>query len=231
MAVDILGDGINVSAKGDIVGHDGTAPARIPVGSDGQILTAQSSATSGLVWATPDTSGLNQGYFAVASSVLTADTASITFSSITSGYTDLEIVGFCKTDSTTNGINALIQVNNISSGYMTTEHKSIGSTNATATITSTYSSSTGSAVIGVAPGSAVTDWAGFIGTISSYSDTSQTYKMILSAGGYDTNSEGSFKILGSCVSVSSAIDTIKIFPDSSKNWLSGSMFCLYARKK
>jgi hypothetical protein len=41
-----------LTAKGDLFGYS-TAPARLPVGSDAQILVADSSTATGLKWATP----------------------------------------------------------------------------------------------------------------------------------------------------------------------------------
>jgi len=40
-----------ITTKGDLIGHNGTVPVRLPVGSDGKALVADSSAASGLAWA------------------------------------------------------------------------------------------------------------------------------------------------------------------------------------
>lgn len=45
-----------LTTKGDIFGHS-TVDARIPVGSNGQVLTADSAQTLGLKWATPAAAG------------------------------------------------------------------------------------------------------------------------------------------------------------------------------
>ncbi len=45
------------STKGDLIGHDGSASVRLAVGTDGQILTADSTATSGLKWAAASGTG------------------------------------------------------------------------------------------------------------------------------------------------------------------------------
>lgn len=92
MAVDFIGDGLALRSKGDILTHDGTAPIAIAAGTNGQILSAQSSATSGLVWITPDTSITNNDFVLISSSRLTATASSIEFSSITQGYRDLMII-------------------------------------------------------------------------------------------------------------------------------------------
>lgn len=226
MAVDIVGDGFPLSAKGSIVTHDGSTPAIITPGTDGQILTAQSTASYGLVWSTPDTSAAGESFYTIAASVLTADTASITFSSITSGYTDLHLRGFCKTDATSDGIEVHIQVNNITSGYYTSCISSTGSA-----VSSTFSTSTSAGAIGIALGSAPTDWSCFTSDILSYSDTSNTYKTGSYYGGYDKSTAGIARLGGWSVSLTSAIDTVKIFPNNSKNFLSGTMISLYGRKK
>jgi hypothetical protein len=52
-----------VDAKGDLIGATAAdTPARLAVGTNGQILTADSTAATGLAWATP-TSGSGPAYF------------------------------------------------------------------------------------------------------------------------------------------------------------------------
>ncbi len=42
-----------LTTVGDIMGHDGSSVVRLAVGTDGQVLTADSGEDSGLIWATP----------------------------------------------------------------------------------------------------------------------------------------------------------------------------------
>lgn len=78
-----------VDAKGDLIAATAAdTPARLAVGTNGQVLTADSTAATGLAWATAATGGmtlLNAGG-------TTLSGASVTISSIPSTYTRLEIV-------------------------------------------------------------------------------------------------------------------------------------------
>ena len=91
MAVDRIGDGLALRSKGDIVSHDGTSIISISPGTDGQILTAQSSTTSGIVWASVST-GDAQYYSLIASTYLTANAQNITFSNIPATYDELVLI-------------------------------------------------------------------------------------------------------------------------------------------
>lgn len=45
------GPGVDLlNTRGDLLTHDGSDPVRLPVGLDGQMLTANSTAPNGVVW-------------------------------------------------------------------------------------------------------------------------------------------------------------------------------------
>ena len=88
------------SAKGDILSFDGSSRSRVAVGTNGQILTARSSATSGMQFETVATS--SPVFELIATTTLTASTATVTFSSIAASYKWLKIIGNL-TSNTTNG--------------------------------------------------------------------------------------------------------------------------------
>ena len=46
-----------LTTKGDVFIHDGTAAARLPVGPNGQVLTADSAVANGVKWAPPSSAG------------------------------------------------------------------------------------------------------------------------------------------------------------------------------
>ena len=48
----------DLTTKGDIIARSSTAPVRVGVGTNGQVLTADSTATAGVAWATPTTLNL-----------------------------------------------------------------------------------------------------------------------------------------------------------------------------
>jgi hypothetical protein len=96
------------SAKGDILSFDGSSRSRVAVGTNGQILTARSSAASGIQY---ETSAVAVPVFQlIATTTLTANSATITFSSIPDTYKWLKIVGNSNSNST-NGSNPRIVLN------------------------------------------------------------------------------------------------------------------------
>jgi hypothetical protein len=78
MAVDFIGDGLALRSKGDIVSNDGTADVAVSVGSNDQILVAQSSSSSGIIWQNQLTAA-EPTVVSIASSVLTAPISNVTF--------------------------------------------------------------------------------------------------------------------------------------------------------
>jgi hypothetical protein len=77
-----------VDAKGDLIAATAAdTPARLGVGTNGQVLTADSTAATGLTWATPAGGG---GMTSIASGSLSG--SSVVLSSISSSYTDLRLV-------------------------------------------------------------------------------------------------------------------------------------------
>jgi len=75
-----------IDAKGDLVSGTGADTfARLPVGTNGQALTADSTAATGLAWATATSGGMSS----LASGTLSG--ASVVLSSISGSYTHLQL--------------------------------------------------------------------------------------------------------------------------------------------
>ena len=94
-----------VDAKGDLIGATAAdTPARLAVGTDGQVLTADSTEATGLKWATLSSGGMTL----ISTTSLTG--ASVTLSSIPSTYNNLQLVirGYKDND---NGNGAWVRIN------------------------------------------------------------------------------------------------------------------------
>jgi hypothetical protein len=75
-----------IDAKGDLIGATAAdTPARLAVGTNGQVLTADSTAATGLAWATASAGGMTS----LASGSLSG--ASVILSSISASYTHLQL--------------------------------------------------------------------------------------------------------------------------------------------
>lgn len=78
-----------VDAKGDLIGATAAdTPARLAVGTNGQVLTADSTAATGIKWASPTSGSMTL----LSTTTLNSGTTSQTISSISSSYTQLYIV-------------------------------------------------------------------------------------------------------------------------------------------
>jgi hypothetical protein len=113
-----------VDAKGDLIAASAAdTPARLAVGTNGQLLTADSTASTGLAWTTVSSGGMTQ----IASTSLSG--SATTVSSIPATYNTLLIV--INALSTDANIQLEFYVNGTTSGYAYSGTTQIGSTSAT----------------------------------------------------------------------------------------------------
>lgn len=77
-----------LTTKGDLYGYS-TTNARVPVGTNGQVLTADSTAATGVAWATAAGGG---GMTSLASGTFSTGSTTQTLSSISGSYKDLFLV-------------------------------------------------------------------------------------------------------------------------------------------
>jgi hypothetical protein len=97
-----------LTSKGYILSHDGTNPTQVPVGSNGQTFRPNTSASSGLGWGAALSSSVAD-FEPIAYSAITANTASVQFSSIPGTYFSLLLVCFSRASNT--GIQYRVQIN------------------------------------------------------------------------------------------------------------------------
>jgi len=93
-----------LTAKGDLITATAASTvARLGVGTDAQILVADSTASTGLKWATPAAGG---GMTLLSTTTLSGSN-SITISSISQSYTNLFVVMYGMTNATANAYRAI----------------------------------------------------------------------------------------------------------------------------
>lgn len=110
MSFSRVGDGVPLNVKGQILTHTGTYLATLPVGTDGQILVSQSSASSGLAWQSVN-AGDTQYVNLISSAALTANAHEITFSSIPSTYDDLLVILYAQRYDSVSFTGATVRIN------------------------------------------------------------------------------------------------------------------------
>jgi hypothetical protein len=211
------------SAKGDILSSDGSSRSRVPVGTNGQVLTAQSTATSGMQFESP--SFASPAYELIASSLLTANAATVTFSSIPTTYKWLKVIGQAR-GSTTGGAQPIIVLNsNTSKSYTFANLYRSG----TASVTTEMSSRSNGMYLAVTGNTG--DGLTFEVDISGSTSTSLgTVFYSRCAESSNANSPIRWSVVTAKVELGAAITSILFKNISTDVYGANSQFLLYGRK-
>jgi hypothetical protein len=109
-----------LDAKGDLITATAAdTPARLAVGTNGHVLTADSTASTGLAWAAPSSGGMTL------ISTTTLSGSSVTLSSIPQTYVRLIVYVYAATNNTANGKLFIKPNDGANSRYSGTERASV----------------------------------------------------------------------------------------------------------
>lgn len=216
-----------IDAKGDLLAGTGADTiARLPVGTNGQVLTADSAETTGMKW-----SKVSAGVSLLSDTVLSSATATVTISSIPATYAHLVLVIHGRSTNTS-GANDVVKLtfnNDTASNYRTRSIMGQG--------TNSFISSTNAAVSYIELGrmtnansAMTTGWSGTQITIPNYASTTGTKvlsstPMFYSDSFSDANSGAAWAASGAWLSAT-AINRIDLSLTGG-NFAAGSRFSLY----
>ena len=143
-----------VDAKGDLISATAAdTPARLAVGTDGQVLTADSTTATGLKWATPATS--SNDLVRITTNNFSAATGVVLSSVFSSTYDNYLIVGRA-IQTASNAIN--LRLRSGSSDYSTSDQKYAVIYNSWDNTATGNGNSTGSALFSFSPGTTQLSW-------------------------------------------------------------------------
>lgn len=201
------------TTKGDLIVH-GASTTRLGVGSDGRVLTADSTQSTGLTWGTP-------AQVQIAETALASAAASITFSSIPGTYRHLMLVGTLKVSTGTIVGISLRYNGDTGSNYEYVEVTADTSVNSTNSLSQT------SAKCGAA-GSTANLFSPISATIMDYAATDKYKSFVAESGPWLSSVSGNIRryMYTSHWKSTAAITSITILP-ASGNLDTGSVISLY----
>lgn len=210
-----------LTAKGDIIVATASAtPAKLAVGSDTQVLTADSAQTTGVKWATPAST-----FTQIARSVLGAD-GQFSFTSIPGTYNSLVIKGLVRSATAATADNLGVRFNNDSgTNYQYQQLTATGSSVTTANGSGQSKILSANNVIG---NSATANYATAVEIwVPEYASTTFFKSCIVTFGGGTTTAAFAAGVDGTWSSTS-AITRVDVATNAmAGNFLAGSTLTLY----
>lgn len=214
-----------LTTKGDVFTHNGSADSRLGVGTDGQVLTADSAQALGIKWATPAGGGGGMTLLSEVSPLVSSQ-ANIEFSAISATYDVLLIEFGLRSDRAGAATDAVaVRVGNSSVDSGTNyDLSNIGGVPASSfnSTNQTRGTVTGAA----AAATATTDALG-TGTVRfpNYAVTGK-FRNFLATGGVPGHS-AVWTDINRWRNTADAIDVIRLYPNNGSNWVAGSWARLY----
>jgi hypothetical protein len=195
-----------LTTKGDLYGFS-TVPARVAVGTNGQVLTADSTATNGVAWATASSGGMTL------LSTTTLSGSSTTISSISGSYKNLQIL--IQNVDVVSATNLRLLVNG--GTYIAVNYIINGSTAVTQRVT-------GAVFSGTVTLSDTTDSNNWVFNIYDYTKTDISH--IIEYAGTGLNSSGQTFKLGAVASddAYAAITSVTIDTNGGGNFQGGTVY-------
>ena len=188
-------------------------------GNSGQVLTSNGAGNAPTFQTLP-------GMTLIGDTLLGASATNITFSSIPGTYKHLLLVLSSRGDGAVTNENIRVQLN----GDTASNYAYILASAASASVSSVSSGGTTGMVVGTQPGASAT--ANMVGTVElrflDYARTTLFKGVTINGAGVDATATNSFSISGGGVWKSTAaITSIKLFPTTSTNFVTGTRATLY----
>jgi len=216
--------------KGDlVVASAADTAAKLPVGTNNQVLTADSAQTLGVKWATP--AGGGGGAVALINTITRASAGTIDFSSIPGTYNDLILVGLIRTSRSNTLANTGVRLNN-DSGNNYGYHYIIGSTS-TPSAVSNSALTYGGYMLALAATATANRFTQFTLEILNYTATTGVKNMLLTWTSIDENNSSFYTGVSGGVwyGTAAAVTRVAFWDASSSagNFEIGSTVRLYGR--
>jgi hypothetical protein len=209
-----------LTTKGDLIGYS-TVNARIPIGTDTHVLTADSAQTLGLKWALGGMTFISQ-------TTLSGSVTSITFSSISGSFRHLFIECQLRTDRVSEWDSVLLRFNSDTGANY--DRQQLYTSGATLGASVSRAATSMAGAVAEAANSRASNFAPGIIFIPFYKET-DAEKWIMGLGAYygdvsaDTDMLSIFRTNRWRSTV--AITSITILPETGTNFVSGSKVSLY----